>query len=230
MSDEQADLRLLYQVIAGHLSFSKNRQWTVAYYGILVLAGLVGAFKLFDQPDSAFLKVSIFVLAFVVTILVTFNIIITELEMCQGRKDYTEITRRLSSTFQELNYIPANYAVPTYDIFFWLPLVASLWLAFAVASFYVWRSIPLTVLATFTGFLLDAVLLRARHRGIPRSPYNRPISRSSERSDDTSLRSIIRRSLALARWITTGRRVPCTYSHLYTLLTSIFKGDDSTDA
>ena len=48
MYDEEADLRLLYQVYSSQIEFSKNQLWRIVNYGIWAIAAIVGLFKAFD--------------------------------------------------------------------------------------------------------------------------------------------------------------------------------------
>ena len=41
--DDKDDMRLLFQVLSSQIQFSKTQQWTMAYYSLLFIAGLLAA-------------------------------------------------------------------------------------------------------------------------------------------------------------------------------------------
>ena len=69
-SDKVEELRMLYQVTTQDLVFFKQQQWSVAYYALLLYAGIFGI----GQIDKS--VIIRFILATITTIIAVFGIII----------------------------------------------------------------------------------------------------------------------------------------------------------
>jgi hypothetical protein len=123
MSDRRADLRMLYQVLSSQIEFSKTQQWRVAYYGVLVLGGIAGTYKLFGEPSATWVIATFGSLAVLVAIFSTVFICKNEKSLCETRRKYGIIRKRFSPAFQHLVRYPENYSSPWYDAHFWIPLI-----------------------------------------------------------------------------------------------------------
>jgi len=65
---EREDLRLLYQVTVGDLTYFKTQQWSVTNYTVLVFAALVGATQIIDGPLTTIDRGILIVLALVAAV------------------------------------------------------------------------------------------------------------------------------------------------------------------
>jgi len=136
MEQKQEDLRMLYQVLSSQLEFSKNQQWNTTYYGILVLAGIAGYFKLLDEPNVVWVIAILAFLALLAAIIPTAFICKHEESLCKTRRKYEIISKHLSPTFQHLVRYPEGYSSARYDAHFWVTLIVSLWFGFFLVLWY----------------------------------------------------------------------------------------------
>lgn len=102
--DTQADLRTLYQAYSSQIEYSKNQLWTVVYYGILAIGGIVALSKGFITVMNGFETWMIIFPPMIIIILFTclYNMLKCWRSIVEGRAKFVEIRDMLSLTFRQM--------------------------------------------------------------------------------------------------------------------------------
>ena len=225
MTDKN-DLRLLYQVLSSQIEFAKRQQWTIAYYTLLFIGGLVGFSELiyknkFEVSHCA--QVILFLLAAAVPLVAMASVQLiwkNEKTMCKNRARFKKMRSHLSWPFRN-SPLPFEgphlvgkgmdlslYTSSIYDSIFWLPPLLLTCLASLISYVYL-----------FKRFLMiensDTLLLVLRAVNAPLAlglswivlrlyqGWDQYLVRRAEkkRPKDTSLHSILSRIRLLVTWM-----------------------------
>lgn len=254
MSDKN-DLRLLYQVLSSQIEFAKRQQWTIAYYTLLFIGGLVGFSELIYKKKLQTCRwdqVILFLLAAAVPPVAMASVQLiwkNEKTMCKNRWRFKKMRSHLSWPFRnsplpfEGSHLVGKgmdlslYTSSIYDMIFWLPPLLLTFLASLISYAYLFQRflmiensdtflVVLRVVNTPLAVVLSYIVFFF-YQG-----WDRYLVRRAEkkRPKDTSLHSILRRIGLLVTWICTGHIPPCAHSCLHAfLIKCVCKGHCSTE-
>ncbi len=254
MTDKN-DVRLLYQVLSSQIEFSKTQQWTMAYYSLLFIGGLVGFSELIYRDlfqSSPFAQLVLFFLAVAippVTMVCLCLLWKNRESMSKCRKHFQKMWPYLSWPFDNgeeqldgrpligggIDSLPI-YRSAWYDAIFWSPTMSLTSLAGVFSYVYLlvkfWnigKIDPLWILLNIVTAIGLSFLLFRIYSHWDCSLKRRATRAQKKECKDTSLPSIAKRIRSLFKWIRTGQIPPCD-SCLHRLMKCICKGQGPTEA
>lgn len=249
MADKD-DIRLLYQVLSSQIEFSKTQQWTMAYYTLLFIGGIVGFSELIykmEYPYAHFGSIGHLVLFTLAVVVLPVTMTCIKL-LQRNRESMRECREKFQKMWPHLSW-PFNngeghlegrrlvgryqihrscvYRSTRYDRIFWFPAMFLTVLAGIFAYSYLlakfWKTVEVSKFFTLLNFIIAAALSVLVFRIYSRWKTNlkRKARAQKRESKDTSL---CMRIDLLVKWICTGQVPPSAHSGLYALLKCICKG------
>ena len=239
---DKDDLRLLYQVLSSQIEFSKSQQWTISYYTLLFIGGLVGFSELIHKNQfgaTTLGQIALFLLAVVALPIAMASVQLiwkNERTMCKNRERFRKMRLHLSWPFNDSYLFHEGphlvgkgmdlslYTSSIYDAIFWFPPMLLTCLASLISYVYLLvRFLKTAKIFPWEVLLCANLLLAVALSLFVLSIYRRWDQILERRAQGkgpkaTSLSSIIRRIHLLVGWIYTGQIPPRTCSCPHALL------------
>ena len=140
---EAEELRMLYQITIDDIRYAKRQQWAITYYGLLLITGILGFYKLIQSSKTniaCFEKGILFALAVLIALMGTWILCTFQKSLCEYRERLVRIINKkenFSKKFKDaLGDISRDYTSFYYyfgSIVF--PFILILWIA---AGFVFW--------------------------------------------------------------------------------------------
>jgi len=130
------ELRLGYKIAQEDILFTKNQQWRITNYCLLIIVALIGFYKYQSVHIDSCGKKVLGVLSCITAAYGTILLIIFQHKLANYRKRLTDITENFTSKFKQYYKESKSYEKFRYNLMsFVLPLIVSLWVG---AFFVIW--------------------------------------------------------------------------------------------